>query len=130
MRDQSHQHSRDAHLRHGKDDKAKLNKKRNLLEVFKKPSNAKEIGKPVKQRTSSHAIDKFELECIEMLKVTQTCLIIFCTFFWLQFVDLTKYDFQHISAYENSGRCKKRTHLSHTNVRKCYQKEVFEWQHH
>lgn len=61
------QHSKDAH-RHAKDDKAKL-KKRNLLEVFKKPSNAKEIGKPVKQRTSPHVIDKFELECIEILKV-------------------------------------------------------------
>ncbi|XP_055317993.1 rab5 GDP/GTP exchange factor isoform X2 [Sitodiplosis mosellana] len=60
------QHSKDAH-RHAKDDKAKL-KKRNLLEVFKKPSNAKEIGKPAKQRTSPHVIDKFELECIEILK--------------------------------------------------------------
>lgn len=82
MRDHSQQHSKDAHQRHGKEDKAKLSKKRNLLEVFKKPSNAKEIGKPVKQRTSSHAIDKFELECIEILKVTQTCLIIFCNFFF------------------------------------------------
>lgn len=61
------QHSKDAQ-RHAKDDKAKL-KKRNLLEVFKKPSNAKEIGKPSKQRTSPHVIDKFELECIEILKV-------------------------------------------------------------
>lgn len=59
-------HSKDPH-RHAKDDKAKL-KKRNILEVFKKPSNAKDIGKPVKQR-SSHVIDKFELECIEILKV-------------------------------------------------------------
>ncbi|XP_031623766.1 rab5 GDP/GTP exchange factor [Contarinia nasturtii] len=59
------QHSKDVH-RHVKDDKGK--KKRNLLEVFKKPSNAKEIGKPIKQRTSPHVIDKFELECIEILK--------------------------------------------------------------
>lgn len=67
---QSHhepQHSKDTQ-RHGKDDKSKQ-KKRNILEVFKKPSNAKEIGKPVKQRTSPHVIDKFELECIEILKV-------------------------------------------------------------
>lgn len=76
MRDHSQSHqdsqnsSRDVHHRPAKDDKSKL-KKRNLLEVFKKPSNAKEIGKPVKQRTSSHAIDKFELECIEILKVGQ-----------------------------------------------------------
>lgn len=81
MRDHSNQHSRDSNQRLGKDDKAKLNKKRNLLEVFKKPSNAKEIGKPVKQRTSSHAIDKFEMECIEILKVTHIFLIIFWTFF-------------------------------------------------
>lgn len=62
------QHSKDTH-RHGKDDKAKQ-KKRNILEVFKKPSNAKEIGKPVKQRISPHVIDKFELECIDILKVS------------------------------------------------------------
>lgn len=78
MRDHSHshqdsQHSRDGH-RQAKDDKAKL-KKRNLLEVFKKPSNAKEIGKPAKQRTSPHAIDKFELECIEILKVSPLHLL-------------------------------------------------------
>lgn len=54
--------------RHDKSDKTKQ-KKRNLLEVFKKPSNAKEIGKPVKHRSSSHVVDKFELECIEVLKV-------------------------------------------------------------
>lgn len=65
------QHSKDAQ-RNPKDDKAKL-KKRNLLEVFKKPSNAKEIGKPTKQRTSPHVIDKFELECIEILKVSDVC---------------------------------------------------------
>lgn len=65
-RHESH-HSKDTQ-RHVKDDKSKL-KKRNLLEVFKKPSNAKEIDKPVKQRTSPHVIDKFELECIEILKV-------------------------------------------------------------
>lgn len=63
-------HSKDTH-RHARDDKAKL-KKRNLLEVFKKPSNAKEIGKPTKQRTSPHVIDKFELECIEILKVIES----------------------------------------------------------
>lgn len=67
---QSHQeshHSKDkAHHRHTRDDKAKL-KKRNIFEVFKKPSNASEIDKPsVKQRS---VIDKFELECIETLKV-------------------------------------------------------------
>lgn len=63
---QSHRH--ESQHRHAKDDKGKQ-KKRNLLEVFKKPSNAKDIGKPIKQRTSPHVIDKFELECIEILKV-------------------------------------------------------------
>lgn len=44
------------------------NKKRNLLEVFKKPLNAKEIvvDRPRKQH---HVLDKIELEYIEALKV-------------------------------------------------------------
>lgn len=75
---ESQQHSKDTH-RHAKDDKAKL-KKRNLLEVFKKPSNAKEIGKPVKQRISPHVIDKFELECIEILKVITSTVWRICNF--------------------------------------------------
>lgn len=62
------QHSKE--MRHGKhDDKQTKQKKRNLLEVFKKPSNAKDIGKPIKQRPVPHVVDKFELECIEVLKV-------------------------------------------------------------
>lgn len=73
MRDQSHSHqeshhSKDTH-RQARDDKAK-SKKRNILEqVFKKPSNTKEVDKPTQKRTSPHIIDKFELECIEILKV-------------------------------------------------------------
>lgn len=51
------------------DDKSK-HKKRNILEVFKKPSNAKEIGKPAQKRTA--IIDKFELECMEIWKVIVT----------------------------------------------------------
>lgn len=59
------QHSKDS--RHNiKDDKQTKQKKRNLLEVFKKTSNAKDIGKSTKQRP---VVDKFELECIEVLKV-------------------------------------------------------------
>lgn len=62
------QHSKE--MRHAKhDDKQTKQKKRNLLEVFKKPSNAKDIGKPIKQRPVPHIVDKFELECIEVLKV-------------------------------------------------------------
>lgn len=67
LHQESH-HSKDkTHHRHIRDDKFKL-KKRNIFEVFKKPSNASEIDKPnVKQR---NVIDKFELECIETLKVS------------------------------------------------------------
>lgn len=61
------QHSKESQ-RQTKEDKK--HKKRNLLEVFKKPSNAKEIGKLTKHRsTTPHVVDKFELECIEVLKV-------------------------------------------------------------
>lgn len=59
------QHSKDKTHRHTRDDKAKL-KKRNIFEVFKKPTNAVDMDKSVKQR---NVIDKFELECIEILKV-------------------------------------------------------------
>lgn len=120
MRDHSQSHqdsqhsSRDVHHRPAKDDKAKL-KKRNLLEVFKKPSNAKEIGKPVKQRTSSHAIDKFELECIEILKVCVNFLAYFCNRKKNHILFLLR---TH-SAHENSGQCKKGAHLFDSNARKC-----------
>lgn len=63
--------SRDHHSHHvegrqTRDDKKTHQKKRNLLEVFKKPSNAKDIEKTVKR---PHVIDKFDLECLEILKV-------------------------------------------------------------
>lgn len=63
--DQESHHSKDKTHHHTRDEKAKF-KKRNIFEVFKKTSNATEIDKPVKQR---NVIDKFELECIETLKV-------------------------------------------------------------
>lgn len=72
VREHSHSHShQESHSRdvHRQDDRAKL-KKRNILEVFKKPSHAKEIGKPAQKRTA--IIDKFELECMEILKVRFT----------------------------------------------------------
>lgn len=63
---QDSQHSKDKSHRHIRgDDKAKL-KKRNIFEVFKKPTNALEIDQPAKQR---NVIDKYELECSETLKV-------------------------------------------------------------
>lgn len=63
---QSH-HSKEKVHRHTRDDKAK-HKKRNIFEVFKKPTNATETDpKPVKQQRD--VIDKFGLECIEILKV-------------------------------------------------------------
>lgn len=76
-RDSSSSHQSSDTLQHSKDhryakhdDKQNKQKKRNLLEVFKKPSNAKEIGKPnIKQPSVPHVVDKFELECIEVLKV-------------------------------------------------------------
>ncbi len=46
-----------------------LTKKRNLFEVFKKPSNAKEVEKLRSAARSSQVIDKSELELIETLKV-------------------------------------------------------------
>lgn len=46
-----------------------LTKKRNLFEVFKKPSNAKEIEKLRSTERSSYVLDKSELEYIETLKV-------------------------------------------------------------
>lgn len=62
------------------DDKPKkttTTKKRNLLEVFKKPSNAKEIGKPVQkpQPKQHHVPDKNEIEYIEALKVFRLLII-------------------------------------------------------
>lgn len=63
------QHSKEMmhHAKH--DDKQTKQKKRNLLQVFKKPSNAKDTGKSIRQRSVPHVVDKFELECIEVLKV-------------------------------------------------------------
>lgn len=46
-----------------------LTKKRNLFEVFKKPSNAKEVEKLRLAERSSYVVDKSELEYIETLKV-------------------------------------------------------------
>lgn len=46
-----------------------LTKKRNLFEVFKKPSNAKEVEKYRSVERTSHVVDKSELEYIETLKV-------------------------------------------------------------
>lgn len=63
-------HQQSVQERQSHDDKTKL-KKRNILEqVFKKPSNAKEIGKPAQKRSA--VIDKFELECSEILKVNHS----------------------------------------------------------
>lgn len=69
---QQQQHNNDSpSSQNKKDDKKSVStpsKKRNLLEVFKKPSNAKEIivDKPRKQH---YILDKSELEYIEALKV-------------------------------------------------------------
>lgn len=49
--------------------KETLTKKRNLFEVFKKPSNAKEVEKLRSAERSSYVVDKSELEYIETLKV-------------------------------------------------------------
>lgn len=46
-----------------------LTKKRNLFEVFKKPSNAKEAEKLRSADRSSQVLDKSELEYIATLKV-------------------------------------------------------------
>lgn len=58
---------------HSRDDKAKHSKKRNILEVFKKPPANKHTDKhPTKTQPSNErhgAVDKFEMECIEILKV-------------------------------------------------------------
>lgn len=57
---------------HSRDDKSK-HKKRNILEVFKKPPATKAVAKqPAKSQPNNErhvAVDKFELECIEILKV-------------------------------------------------------------
>lgn len=50
----------------------KQQKKRNLLEVFKKPSSqaqSKDADKPSAKRSHHHVVDKFELECLDVLKV-------------------------------------------------------------
>lgn len=46
-----------------------LTKKRNLFEVFKKPSSSKEAEKLQTAERTSHVVDKSELEYIETLKV-------------------------------------------------------------
>lgn len=53
-------------------DEKKQNKKRNLLEVFKKPSSTKDAEKIVKR---AHVPDKFELECLDVLKVKMYLLL-------------------------------------------------------
>lgn len=65
---QQHHHH---HHHHARDDPAK-HKKRNIFsEVFKKPSNAKElIGRSTKQRATTNVHDKFEMECIVILNVS------------------------------------------------------------
>lgn len=45
-----------------------MSKKRNLFEVFKKPSNAKEVEK-FRSTERTYVVDKSELEYIETLKV-------------------------------------------------------------
>lgn len=50
----------------------KQQKKRNLLEVFKKPSSlaqGKDTDKLATKRNHHHVVDKFELECLDVLKV-------------------------------------------------------------
>lgn len=47
-------------------------KKRNLFEVFKKPSNAKEVEK-FRAQEKTYVLDKSELEYIETLKVSGCC---------------------------------------------------------
>lgn len=59
--------------RHARDDKNKQ-KKRNILEVFKKPSGSKHSdNKQAKSHPTDNdkqmAVDKFEMECIDILKV-------------------------------------------------------------
>lgn len=66
------QHSKEFH-RQAKDDRNKQ-KKRNILEVFKKPSGSKSSDKQTKSHPTDNdkqhmAVDKFEMECIEILKV-------------------------------------------------------------
>lgn len=53
--------------RHPENDEKRQQKRRNLLEVFKKPLNPKDIEKTIRQH--QHFIDKSELEYIEALKV-------------------------------------------------------------
>lgn len=60
-------------VRHKKDDatsprKDTLTRKRNLFEVFKKPSNAKEAER-FRTPEKSYVLDKSEIEYIEALKV-------------------------------------------------------------
>lgn len=63
-------HSNESQRYSNRDDKNKQ-KKRNILEVFKKPSNAKHNDKQIKHHSADKhiAVDKFEMECIEILKV-------------------------------------------------------------
>lgn len=125
-KDKIHRHTRDA-------DKAKL-KKRNIFEVFKKPSNATETDKPIKQR---NVIDKFELECLEILKVSRkefkplsrgvpngTAQLYEHNFY------IDKIHLNMFLEFKNSGQCKKGTHLSDSNALTSNQEEISEQQYH
>lgn len=57
---------KERHTENVSDEKKQL-KKRNLLEVFKKPLNPKDIEKSIKQH--QHFVDKSELEYLDALKV-------------------------------------------------------------
>lgn len=56
----------------------KQQKKRNLLEVFKKPSSnspSKDAEKASTKRSHHHVVDKFELEFLDVLKVASISIV-------------------------------------------------------
>lgn len=86
----------------------KLQKKRNLLEVFKKQTSqtpTKDTDKTTK-RILHHVVDKFELECLDALKVDR--LICFFTVWHLDESNLRCFffffHFQHMKIPDNAKK--------------------------
>lgn len=66
--------------KHARKGDRKQQKKRNLLEVFKKQSSHsqnKDTEKASTKRGHHHVVDKFELECLDVLKVASISFVVY-----------------------------------------------------
>lgn len=91
-------------------------KKRNILEVFKKPSNAKDVDKPMPYRHHHHhGLDKSELEYAEAFKVVDSAII-------LNFNCNCK--FSQLTATQDTGQSQERAQVFDSKIGHRHTKEI------